>query len=117
VNELLGKDLERDLAAEIEIAGAIDHAHAATADFFEDLVVGERAADHRSVSATNQARARIRVTISGKDMKGMKRMKLMKGLRIVCGCPDVCGPGIGARRCPVTPPRPFMRFIRFTSFI
>ena len=46
VDEILGQHLERDFAPEVQVACAIDDAHAAAADLFDDFVVRERAADH-----------------------------------------------------------------------
>ena len=46
VDEIFRQDFEGDVAAEVEIAGAVDDAHAAAADFFDDFVVREPAADH-----------------------------------------------------------------------
>ena len=42
--ELFGEHLDRDVAAELLVPGAIDLAHAAFADELRDLVVGELAA-------------------------------------------------------------------------
>jgi len=41
------QEFERDAAAEIEIFGFIDDAHAASAEFREDAVMGDGAADQR----------------------------------------------------------------------
>ena len=45
VDEIVGQDLERDLAIEAQVHRAVDHAHAAAADLVEDLVVRKRAPD------------------------------------------------------------------------
>ena len=42
---LFGQELERDLAAEPGVDGAVDDAHAAAAELVEDSIVGDRAAD------------------------------------------------------------------------
>ena len=41
-----GQDLQRDVAVEPLVVGAIDDAHAAFADLLEDAVVAEGLADH-----------------------------------------------------------------------
>ena len=40
--EAVGKELERDLATELQVGGAIDHAHATAAELLDDLVVSLR---------------------------------------------------------------------------
>ena len=47
-DEIGGQDLECHLAVQLGIDGAVDDAHAAAADFVEDLVVGKGPPDHRS---------------------------------------------------------------------
>ena len=49
VHEILGQDLERHLAPQVQVARAIHHAHAAAADLLDDFVVRERWADHFGV--------------------------------------------------------------------
>ncbi len=44
--QLLGQELERHAAAELEILGLVDDAHAAAAEPGEDPVVRDRLADH-----------------------------------------------------------------------
>jgi hypothetical protein len=45
----LGEELERHFALQPLVARAVDHAHAAGAEPFEDLVMGEPGADHADV--------------------------------------------------------------------
>ena len=45
----LAKHLERDVAPQPEILGAVDVTHAARAESFEDAIVRQRLADHRSI--------------------------------------------------------------------
>jgi len=45
-DEVGGKDFEGDLPVELEIHSAVDNAHAAAADLFEDLVVRKGSPDH-----------------------------------------------------------------------
>jgi hypothetical protein len=40
VEELVRKDLERHLAPEVHVDGAIDNTHPAATDLVEDLIVG-----------------------------------------------------------------------------
>ena len=47
VHEIVGQDLERDLASEVDVHRAIDDPHPAAADFLADLVVRQSPADHR----------------------------------------------------------------------
>ncbi len=49
VDEILRQHLERDVAAEVQVARPIHDAHAAAADLFDDLVVRQRPADHFSI--------------------------------------------------------------------
>ena len=44
VRQVVGQDLERDIAVQPRVGGAIDHAHPAAADFFGNPIVAERAA-------------------------------------------------------------------------
>lgn len=44
VRQVVGQDLERDVTIEARVGGAIDHAHAAAADFFGNPIMAERAA-------------------------------------------------------------------------
>ena len=44
--ELFGQDLERDLAAELGVCGAVDLAHPAGAKFAGDAVMGNGGVDH-----------------------------------------------------------------------
>ena len=46
VGEILGQDLERDVATEPCVVRAVDLAHSAPAEVGDDLVVGEGGADH-----------------------------------------------------------------------
>ncbi len=46
------KDLQGDLAVELQVEGLVDNPHPASADLFEDLVVGKGAADHSLSSVT-----------------------------------------------------------------
>ena len=48
-DELGREDLQGDLAVELQVEGLVDNPHPATADLFEDLVVGEALADHRAI--------------------------------------------------------------------
>jgi hypothetical protein len=45
-DEARGQDLQRDVPVETFIAGAVDDAHAAGANLFDDDVVGETLPDH-----------------------------------------------------------------------
>ncbi len=66
VDEIVGQHLERDFAAEVHVDGAVDDAHAAAADLFDDLVVRECLTDHpfniknqeRAASAARQRQSR-----------------------------------------------------------
>ncbi len=49
-----GQDLERPLAAEAVVQGAVDRAHAAVADLGNDRVVGQRPADHGAPSGRHR---------------------------------------------------------------
>ena len=42
----IGQELERDVAAKLRVGGAIDHAHPAASELFEDLIVRDAFADH-----------------------------------------------------------------------
>ena len=44
-DQIRRQDLERDLAIQFDVEGAVDDAHAAPADLVDDLVAGERAPD------------------------------------------------------------------------
>jgi hypothetical protein len=44
-HELIGEELESDEAAELGVLGLVNHTHAATAEFFDDAVVGNGLAD------------------------------------------------------------------------
>ncbi len=46
LQQMRRQKLQRDSALEFEILGLVDHPHAASAEFGEDLVVADRAADH-----------------------------------------------------------------------
>ena len=50
------KHLDRDVAVEVQVAGAIDLAHAACAERFQDLVVGELLSDHRRTTVAGVTR-------------------------------------------------------------
>ncbi len=43
---LAGEELQRHQAAELQVAGLVDHAHAAAAEALQDLIVRDGAADH-----------------------------------------------------------------------
>ena len=58
VDQFFGQDLERHLAPEIHVDRAVDDAHAAAADLFEDLVVREFPAGH-GISGATGSRAPI----------------------------------------------------------
>jgi hypothetical protein len=45
---IFGKELERDVSAQIGVFGLVDHAHAATPQLFKDAVVGDRGSKHAS---------------------------------------------------------------------
>ncbi len=45
-DQVLGEELQGDLAIEVEVAGEVDAAHAAGTELGEDLEVGDAAADH-----------------------------------------------------------------------
>ena len=47
--DVFGEELEGDEAAELDVFGLVDHAHAAAAEFFEDAIVRDGLADHWSV--------------------------------------------------------------------
>ena len=51
VHEIVGKDLQRDFAAELHVDGAIDDAHAAAANLVDDLVVRKGPAHHSRFQA------------------------------------------------------------------
>ena len=53
-DQLFGKELERDGAAEARILGFVDNAHAAAAKFAQDAVVRKRLADHGVMSGPAQ---------------------------------------------------------------
>jgi hypothetical protein len=41
VGEFVGQELERNVATELQVFGFVDDAHAPTADFAEDAVMGD----------------------------------------------------------------------------
>jgi hypothetical protein len=45
--DLIGKKLECDLATKLQVFGAVDHTHAASAQFLPDTIVGNGLAGHR----------------------------------------------------------------------
>ena len=47
--ELFRKELERNVAAELQVLGFVHHAHAAAAHFREDAVVRDGLANHRGI--------------------------------------------------------------------
>jgi hypothetical protein len=47
-DEIIRKELERHIAAENGVSSAIHISHSSFADFLDDLVVAQTAADHRS---------------------------------------------------------------------
>jgi hypothetical protein len=47
VRNIIGQEFEGDKTSEFEILGLVNHAHAASAQFFEDVVVRNGLADHR----------------------------------------------------------------------
>ena len=49
-HEIVGKKFEGDEAAEIEILGFVDDAHAAAADFFQDAIVRDSLADQGRIT-------------------------------------------------------------------
>ena len=51
-DELGREDFEGDLAVELQIERLVDNPHPATADLFDDLVVGEGTADQSFWSVT-----------------------------------------------------------------
>ena len=46
LRKIVGQEFQRDEAAEFGVLGLVDDAHAAAAEFFEDVVTGDRLADH-----------------------------------------------------------------------
>ena len=46
VRRLLGEKFERDAAPQARVAGAVDHAHSAAAQWFQAAVVGDRTSSH-----------------------------------------------------------------------
>ena len=48
LGNVVGKKLQRHVAAQARILGLIDHAHSPTAQFFQHVVVGDSAASNRS---------------------------------------------------------------------
>ena len=46
LGDVVGKEFQRDTAAEARVLGFVDHAHSAAAQFFQDAVVGDGAADN-----------------------------------------------------------------------
>ena len=48
VAPLLGQELERHIAVEPGVPGPVDEPHAAAAEPFDDLVMGNRTSDHES---------------------------------------------------------------------
>ena len=50
--ELGGEELEGDPSAEARVLGELNLAHAALAEFLDDLVVGDRLTEHRPLQVT-----------------------------------------------------------------
>ena len=48
-SDIVGKKLEGHKPAQAAVFGLVDHAHAATADFVRNPVVGNRRVDHHDV--------------------------------------------------------------------
>src|SRR5215472_13984955 len=51
--EVIRQEFESDLAAELGVFSLIDNAHAATAQFLQDAVMGNRLADHREATCAS----------------------------------------------------------------
>ena len=83
VQQILGQDLERHFACQIDVEGAIDDAHAAAADFVEDLVVRER----RPVNDTGAASIRGAGAL---DVFGGARRACDRGSIGASLCADFC---------------------------
>ena len=47
--ECFGKELERNLAVQVEVVGHLDFAHASAAKLFTDSIVPQRFADHEEL--------------------------------------------------------------------
>ena len=73
VGEFVGKELEGNGAAELQILGLVDHTHAAAADLLDDAVVRDGSPDHWRESY---------VCESGKSMKAMELAVAQED----CGC-------------------------------
>jgi hypothetical protein len=63
VRDVVGKEFQSDAAAEADVLGFVNHAHATATEFFEDTVVRDGAAEdgggfgHRAGSLTQRLRA------------------------------------------------------------
>ncbi len=92
--QLLGQELQRDAAAELQILGLVDDAHAAAAELREDAVVRDRLADHggprfatnsfcrRSASsriAANSGSSRIESKSAFRSMAGYAQIVVFDG--------------------------------------
>ena len=82
---LAGEELQGHQAVELQVAGLVDHAHAAAAEALQDLVVRDGAADHEAASA---------LKVSGRP-ESSRRLSWRR--RLSQGCPRI-GPGHAALR-------------------
>ena len=48
LGDIIGQKLEGDKTAQLEVFGLVDDAHAPTAELFQNAIVGNRLAEHRS---------------------------------------------------------------------
>ena len=53
--DVLGKELQSDVAPQARVLGAVDDAHAAAAQLLDDPVAGDRLADHRAKTTCSGA--------------------------------------------------------------
>src|SRR5579862_1838737 len=74
-----GKHFDRDVAIQLLVASAVDHAHAAFAEFAEDSIVTEKLVNHRMPAPEGILQAELR-----KFMQGI--VKTMGSDFNRCGC-------------------------------
>ncbi len=84
--QLLGQELQRHAAAELQVLGLVDDAHAAAAELRDDAVVGDGLADHQEAArfARNSFCFRI-ASARIAENSGVLRIASKDGLRSMEG--------------------------------
>ena len=90
--QLLGQELQRDAAAELQVLGLVDDAHAAAAELREDPVVGDRLADH---AWTRRFYPLYSAPILSSEVAMSRPLRLAVS-RSRSSCPPAGGPSLGA---------------------